>query len=251
MLELVQLYQTQFPQVTPEIKTKTEEIDLEFLMEDLPKLFSSMEVGTERIREIVLSLRNFSRHDEAEFKKVNIHEGIDSTLTILKHRLISNTNTRDIQIIKEYGNLPKVECYAGKMNQVFMNILTNAVDALEDVLHSEEYNSSPTIKIHTDIVKGNRVAIRIIDNASGIPEEIQKRIFEPFFTTKPAGKGTGLGMSISHQIITDKHDGSLRCISNPGKGTEFIIEIPIKLQSFCYKEWIPPQNLQPFNEVLV
>ena len=251
LLELVQLYQTQFPQVTPEIKTKTEEIDLEFLMEDLPKLFSSMEVGTERIREIVLSLRNFSRHDEAEFKKVNIHEGIDSTLTILKHRLISNTNTRDIQIIKEYGNLPKVECYAGKMNQVFMNILTNAVDALEDVLHSEEYNSSPTIKIHTDIVKGNRVAIRIIDNASGIPEEIQKRIFEPFFTTKPAGKGTGLGMSISHQIITDKHDGSLRCISNPGKGTEFIIEIPIKLQSFCYNEWIPPQNLQPFNEVLV
>ncbi|MGB3756548.1 MAG: response regulator [Rivularia sp. (in: cyanobacteria)] len=251
LLELVQLYQIQFPQVTPEIKAKAEEIDLEFLMKDLPKLLSSMEVGTERIREIVLSLRNFSRHDEAEFKQVNIHEGIDSTLAILQHRLNSKTNNTKIELIKEYGNLPQVECYAGKLNQVFMNILANAIDALEDVLSCEKYNSSPTIKISTKLITPDKVVIRIIDNASGIPEEVQKRIFEPFFTTKPAGKGTGLGMSISHQIITEKHNGSLRCISTPGKGTEFIIEIPLELQTFCHNKWVKPQNLPTASKVLV
>ncbi len=251
LLELVQLYQIQFPQVTPEIEAKAKEIDLEFLIEDLPKLLCSMEVGTERIREIVLSLRNFSRHDEAEFKKVNIHEGIDSTLAILQHRLNSKTNNTKIELIKKYGNLPQVECYAGKLNQVFMNILANAIDALEDVLSCEEYNSSPTIKISTEVVMSDNVVIRIIDNASGIPEEVQERIFEPFFTTKPAGKGTGLGMSISHQIITEKHNGSLRCISTPGKGTEFIIEIPLKLQTFCHNKWVKPQNLPTASKVLV
>ena len=251
LLELVQLYQIQFPQVTPEIEAKAKEIDLEFLIEDLPKLLCSMEVGTERIREIVLSLRNFSRHDEAEFKQVNIHEGIDSTLAILQHRLNSKTNNTKIELIKEYGNLPQVECYAGKLNQVFMNILANAIDALEDVLSCEKYNSSPTIKISTKLITPDKVVIRIIDNASGIPEEVQKRIFEPFFTTKPAGKGTGLGMSISHQIITEKHNGSLRCISTPGKGTEFIIEIPLKLQTFCHNKWVKPQNLPTASKVLV
>ncbi|MEL6460813.1 MAG: response regulator [Cyanobacteria bacterium J06621_15] len=249
LLELVQLYQTQFPQLTPEIEAKAEEIDLEFLMKDLPKLLSSMEIGTERIREIVLSLRNFSRHDEAEFKVVNIHEGIDSTLAILQHRLGSPTGTKKIELIKEYGDLPKVECYAGKINQVFMNILANAIDALEDLSKQEGF--VPKIRIITEVVAENKAAIRIIDNASGIPDEVQKRIFEPFFTTKPAGKGTGLGMSISHQIITEKHNGTLKCISTPGSGTEFIIEIPTKLQSFCENPWVQTTKLQAVTQALV
>ena len=251
LLELIKLYQNHFGEVTSEIEAKTAEIDLEFLIEDLPKLLSSMEMGTERIREIVLSLRNFSRHDEAEYKRVDIHEGIDSTLAILQHRLGCTSNTAKIKLTKEYGNLPKIECYAGKINQVFMNILANAIDALEDILDTEQCISSPTIKIVTEVVTENKVAIRIIDNASGIPEEVQKRIFEPFFTTKPAGKGTGLGMSISHQIITEKHNGSLRCVSTPGKGTEFIIEIPIKLQSVYRNQWIQPQISDVVNQVLV
>ncbi|MBV6624112.1 MAG: response regulator [Rivularia sp. (in: Bacteria)] len=251
LLKLVQLYQNHFAQIPSEIEDKQKEIDLEFLIEDLPKILGSMEVGTERIREIVLSLRNFSRHDEAEFKVVNIHEGIDSTLALLQHRLSPKNSTTRINVIKEYGNLPKVECYAGKINQVFMNILANAIDALEDVLSSEGYSSSPTIRIITEIVTADRVAIRIIDNASGIPEKVKKRIFEPFFTTKPAGKGTGLGMSISHQIITEKHNGLLMCLSAPGKGTEFVIEIPIKVQSFSQNQWIQSQNLKAVSQVLV
>jgi signal transduction histidine kinase len=227
LLELIQLYQAQFPYPNSEIEDKIEEIDLEFLNEDLPKVLSSMKVGTHRIREIVQSLRSFSRHDEAEIKKVDVHDGIDSTLTILEHRLKGKSDQPRIQVLKEYGNLPQIECYAGKMNQVFMNILSNAIDALDELMETQ--NSSllkPRILIRTEVLKGDRIAIRISDNGLGISEEVQQKLFDPFFTTKPAGKGTGLGMSISYQIV-EKHNGSLSCISTLGEGAEFVIEIPI------------------------
>ncbi len=266
LLDFLKLYQTQFPQATPEIQNRAKQIEIEFLLEDLPKILSSMQVGTERIREIVQSLRIFSRHDEAEIKEVDIHDGIDSTLLILNSRIKSQSDRPAIEIIKEYGKLPKVECYAGQLNQVLMNILSNAIDALEEKtelpkvsvqsMGSMQFSGvksqvstpssiqTPNIRIRTEIVSSHSdakrqgvgqssrnedfVAIWIVDNGSGISEEILQRIFDPFFTTKPAGKGTGLGMSISHQIITEKHKGQLRCISTPGKGTAFVIEIPIR-----------------------
>ncbi|MCF2149830.1 ATP-binding protein [Desmonostoc muscorum LEGE 12446] len=237
LLKLLQLYQQYYPNPVPEIENKIEAIDLNFLITDLPNLLSSMEVGAERITEIVLSLRNFSRLDEAEMKAVNIHEGIDSTLMILENRLKAKPNSVGIEVIKEYGELPLVECYAGQLNQVFMNILANAIDALEESLvisHSSfatdkglMTNNRGQIRIHTKLNKDKQVVIRIADNGIGIPEDVQQRLFEPFFTTKPVGKGTGLGLSISYQIITQKHQGKLQCISTVGQGTEFVIIIPL------------------------
>ena len=258
ILEFLNLYQTQFPQSTPEIQNRAKEIELTFLLEDLPKILSSMQVGTERIREIVQSLRIFSRHDESEIKEVDIHEGIDSTLLILNSRLKEQLNRPAIEIIKEYGEMPKIECYAGQLNQVLMNILSNAIDALEEKaklskvsIQSTDFaqfsgvqtqasasssTQPPSIRIRTEIVprrfdlevQSDFAAIWIMDNGPGIPEETLQRIFDPFFTTKPVGKGTGLGMSISYQIITEKHKGQLRCIATPGKGTAFVIEIPMR-----------------------
>jgi len=206
-------------------------IDLEFLTQDLSKLLDSMEKGADRIRKIVLSLRTFSHLDEADYKEVDIDEGIDSTLLILEHRLNAKSDLPNIQVIKEYANLPKVECYAGQINQVFFNILTNAIDALEErnkQYSIQEIQQSPAqIRIRTEI-NNNQVAIKIADNGPGIPDEIKDLIFDPFFTTKPVGKGTGLGMSISYQIVTKNHGGTFECISSPGKGAEFVIEIPLK-----------------------
>ena len=240
LLELINLYQTQFPHSTPEITKKAKEIDLEFLRLDLPKIVSSMTAGTQRIQEIVQSFRNFSRHDEAEVKTVNIHDGLNSTLMMIDHRLKSKPGYPNIQVIKEYGNLPLVECFAGKMNQVFMNILSNAIDALEELMGNTQSfacSLAPMIRIQTEVVGGDRIAIRIADNGPGISEAVQKRLFDPFFTTKPAGKGTGLGMSISHQIVVEKHGGSLYCISSLGKGAEFIIEIPIQQVNLSDSSW--------------
>ncbi|MGI0491444.1 PAS domain-containing sensor histidine kinase [Alkalinema pantanalense CENA528] len=235
LLNVIQLYQDSYPQPIPAIADKLEEVDVEFLSEDLPKVVSSMKVGTERIREIVKSLRLFSRLDEAEYKAVNIHDGIDSTLMILQNRLKAKTNRNEIQVIKDYGNLPEIECFAGQLNQVFMNILVNAIDALEerDMDRSlEEQEQSPSIiRIKTEQVTLNYINIRFLDNGAGIPEPIQKRLFDPFFTTKPIGKGTGMGMSISYQIVTEKHRGKLLCHSTPKQGTEFIIQIPIQQSS--------------------
>jgi signal transduction histidine kinase len=198
----------------------------------MPKILSSMEVGTERICEIVLTLRNFSRLDEAEMKPVDIHEGINSTLVILEHRLKENHKQQEIAIIKNYGNLPLVECYAGGLNQVFMNILSNAIDALyeqqEEHLKKDLKKHLNSIIIHTKVENEDFVIISIKDNGIGISEKVKTRLFDPFFTTKPVGKGTGLGLSISYQIIVEKHKGKINCISAPGKGTEFVIEIPIK-----------------------
>ncbi|ACC79181.1 ATP-binding protein [Nostoc punctiforme] len=233
LLAFVQLYQQHDPKPAAEIQTFTEDIDLEFLQEDLPKMLSSMRVGTERIRQIVLSLRNFSRIDEAEFKSVDIHEGIDSTLMILQHRLKAKPEQPEIEVIKDYGTIPLVECYAGQLNQVFMNILVNAIDALEEnnTKHTyQEIEENPSrIKIRTSVINSTWLEIAIADNGVGISKEFQQRIFDPFFTTKPIGKGTGMGMSISYQIITEKHGGKLECFSTSGKGTEFIIQIPLQL----------------------
>ena len=234
LLSLLELYQQQYPDSSPEIGELTEDIDLEFLLEDLPKLLLSMKVGADRIRQIVLSLRNFSRLDESQMKAVDIHEGIDSTLLILQHRLKSNADSANIVLVKEYGSLPLVECYAGQLNQVFMNVLGNAIDALESDKLLDRKSVTPQIKISTAVgqLNGNvpSAVIRISDNGSGISESMRQRIFDPFFTTKPVGKGTGLGLSISYQIVVEKHGGVFKCSSQLGKGTEFAIEIPLQHQ---------------------
>ncbi|MCC5661689.1 GAF domain-containing protein [Nostoc sp. XA010] len=234
LLSLINLYQEYYPYPVPAIQSQIAAIDLDFLMADLLKLLSSMKIGAERIREIVLSLRNFSRLDEAEYKAVDIHEGIDSTLLILENRLKTKPNCLRIEIVKEYGNLPLIECYAGQLNQVFMNILTNAIDALEE--RDEQYTQQQirqfpcVIQIRTETINHNQITIKISDNGLGIPEKIKQRIFDPFFTTKPIGKGIGMGMSISYQIVTKNHYGTLECISSPYQGTTFVIIIPLKQQ---------------------
>jgi GAF domain-containing protein len=234
LLSLLEIYQQQYPDYSPEIGEFAENIDLEFLVEDLPKLLLSMQVGADRIRQIVLSLRNFSRLDESQMKAVDIHEGLESTMLILQHRLKSNGDSAKIVLVKEYGNLPLVECYAGQLNQVFMNVLVNAIDALQSDKLLDRKFVTPQIKISTAVgqLNGNvpSAVIRISDNGSGISESIRQRIFDPFFTTKPVGKGTGLGLSISYQIVVEKHGGVLKCSSESGKGTEFAIEIPLRHQ---------------------
>jgi len=227
LLKLIDLYRQEYSDINPQIQQLTEEIELDFLIEDLPKLLISMKMGAERIREIVLTLRNFSRLDEAEMKAVNIHEGIDSTLIILQSRLKSKTDRPEIQIVKQYGILPAVECYAGQLNQVLMNILNNAIDAFIGQARGND-GFMPTIAIATEIIDSQWVKIRIKDNGTGISPSTKERIFDPFFTTKPVGQGTGLGLSISYQIIAEKHRGRLKCVSEPSKGTEFVIELPVQ-----------------------
>ena len=233
LLKLIQLYQQQCPEPTGAIKTAMEAIDLDFLQADIPRLLESMKVGSDRIRQIVLSLRNFSRSDESEFKVVDIHQGIDSTLMILQHRLKARLHYPPIEVIKEYGHLPLIECFLGQLNQVFMNILVNAIDALEDVGGSSTAQGSDhplgQITIRTSFQESGWIQIAIANNGPGIPESIQQRIFDPFFTTKPVGKGTGMGMSISHQIISERHGGRLSFCSTPATGTEFLIQLPIHL----------------------
>ncbi len=253
LMGLMALYEQNYPNPAEEITQYAQEIDLEFLSQDLPKLLSSMKLGTDRIREIVMSLRNFSRLDEAQMKRVNIHEGIDSTLLILQNRFKARSGFPGIELIKEYGALEQIECYAGQLNQVFMNIISNSIDAIEEsskflVLHSELSDGegasasgkiSPQIRIATELVQksaGNgdrdetRLLIKISDNGPGMSEEVRQRLFDPFFTTKPVGKGTGLGLSISYHIVVEKHGGQLQCLSTPDEGTEFIIDIPIQQQ---------------------
>ena len=314
LLNLLELYGKYYPQPVPEIQQEVEAIDLDFLIEDFPKTLSSMQLGADRIRQIVQSLRNFSRLDEAQMKPVDIHQGIDSTLLIIHNRLKANGDNPGINVLKEYGELPLVECYAGLLNQVFMNLLCNAIDALEECnqkrcvaedfvdsciaskhdareamqeqtrdseaqqcLRSSDslalcygastakLSSSPnrlplvehgasaakgsespqvdiekysrTIWIRTEVMRDDSpegdssaswAVIRIIDNGPGMAEDVRAQIFDPFFTTKPVGKGTGLGLSISYHIVVEKHGGQLRCISTPGQGTEFRIEIPLR-----------------------
>jgi signal transduction histidine kinase len=241
LLKLVQLYEEDLPTPTQAIQEQLEAMDLTFLRNDLPKLIASMRIGADRIGEIVQSLRNFSRLDEAELKAVNIHEGLESTLMILQHRLKDEVGKTIIKVVKDYEDLPKIECYAGQMNQVFMNVLTNAIDALysQKSLAKEAENNSPipTITICTKLLSDSQVGIYITDNGPGIIEEIQQRIFDPFFTTKEVGQGKGLGLSISYAIVVDEHGGQLSCLSVPGQGATLAIEIPIHhSKKHFYKE---------------
>jgi signal transduction histidine kinase len=234
LLHLLEKYQKFLPVAPPELESELDNIDLEFIMQDLPKLLDSMKLGTSRIVEIVQSLKNFSRHDEAEMKAVNIHDGIDGTLMILHHRLKADVHRPAIEIVKDYAKLPLIECYPGQLNQVFMNILANAIDALEEGIENSGVRSSSQssipnsqITIRTKVLDQQWVVIRIADNGPGMKEEVIRRIYDPFFTTKDIGKGTGLGMAISYQIVVDKHGGMLKCRSQPGEGTEFWIQIPL------------------------
>ncbi|MEH1921441.1 sensor histidine kinase [Nostoc sp.] len=240
ILRIIRKYQHYYPNTPQEIQKLIKENELDFLDQDLTKAFSSMRVGTERITEIIKSLRNFSRLDESEIKQVYIDEGIDSTLMILEHQLQARDKYPEIQVFKEYSQLPLVECYPAQLNQVFMNMLINAIDALKDSSKTRFVGNNklekpncllPTISIRTEVIDQEWVAIRIADNASGMDERVRTRIFDPFFTTKPVGKGTGLGLSICYQIIVEKHSGQIGCISVPGQGTEFVIKIPVKAKN--------------------
>lgn len=245
LMRLIDLYQKYYPHPVPEIKYVMEELDLEFITQDLPKLLNSMKVGSERIRDVVRSLRLFSRTDEAQMKPADIHEGLDSTLLILQNRLQAKGGRPGISLVKEYGDLPLVRCYAGHLNQVFMHLLTNAIDALEEGGRNSEKNGkmqnqsflsgassrpgilNPEIRIRTSVVEENEVAIAIRDNGPGMTEEVLGCIFDPLFTTKSPDTSTGLGLAISQHLVVEKHGGKLHCVSRPGEGTELIVKIAI------------------------
>jgi signal transduction histidine kinase len=236
LLDLLNLYQQHYPNPVPEIQRKSQEVDLEFLAEDLPKLIDSMQLGAERIQRIVMSLQNFSRKDEAEIKFVDIHEGIESTLMILHQRLKFQAHRSEIQVIKQYGKLPPVECYVGQLNQVIMNIVVNAIDSIDEKAELETLEFIPAIRIQTQWLDQDWIRILISDNGIGISEAVGQRLFDPFFTTKPVGKGTGLGLSLSHDIITQKHGGRLVWESGAGAGALFKIEIPCHQQVYATSE---------------
>ncbi|WP_353932140.1 ATP-binding protein [Okeanomitos corallinicola TIOX110] len=242
LLNFVEKYREYYPDTAPELQYLRKIMHIDFIVEDINKILTSMKFGTHRIQSIVKLLRNFSRLDEAESKKVDIHEGIDSTLMMLSHRLQGrHYQYPEIHVIKEYGELPKITCYPSKLNQVFMNIINNSIDAIEDLVISGHWLKSrlqktgnvtekiqpPTICITTKLIDNNWIEINIIDNGLGIEPELQNQIFNPFFTTKPVGKGTGLGLAISYQVIVEEHDGYLTCQSIPQKETKFTIKIPV------------------------
>ncbi len=240
LLQLIECYQQEYPLLTPNLEELAEAIDFKFIKDDLPSLFGSMQVGCDRISKIVLGLRNFSRLDEADMKSVDLHEGIENSLMILQHRLKAkgDVGMPDIELCKEYGKLPEVTCHAAQINQVVVNLIGNAIDAVKSRFSGDKLSRSMALNgavqspekgkicIRTELVDSGCVAIRISDNGIGIPEEIKHKLFDPFFTTKPVGKGTGLGLSISYQIVVEQHQGQLTCHSIPGEGTEFVIQIP-------------------------
>lgn len=225
--KLFLLYEQEYPNPTAKITNAIEDLDLNFILEDMVKILNSLQLGSERIRNLSNSLRNFCRSDRDAKISADLHQGLDSTLMILQHRLHANSDRPRIKVIKSYGVLPQVRCYLGEMNQVFMNILANAIDALDEaIMQSKMNNLIPEIKIATEIDSEQLVVIRIADNGIGVPERLKKRLFEPLFTTKNVDKGTGLGLSIAYQIVVEKHKGVLEVNSQPGMGTEFIIKIP-------------------------
>jgi signal transduction histidine kinase len=235
LFALIRCYQAVSGQSSPELEEMLEQVELEFIEQDLPQIVSSMRAGTDRIRKIVLSLRNFSRLDESAFKtNINVHEGIDSTLLIINSRLSEQVTAPPIQVIQDYGALPPISCYPGQLNQVFLQLFANSIDALQE----QDYRRSPLdvsenpsrITIRTELLEeGDRILIQFKDSGPGIPAEIQQRIFDPFFTTKPVGKGAGIGLTVCYQIITEVHGGRIECFSEPGAGTEFWIELPVTM----------------------
>ncbi|MBW3584771.1 MAG: hybrid sensor histidine kinase/response regulator, partial [Cyanobacteria bacterium 0813] len=242
LLRLVELYRHYYPHPVAEIIGELDAIQPEFIADDYPKLLNSMTEGASRISEIVLSLRNFSRLGEQKYKPVDIHQGIDNTLVILQHRLKGANTAGEIEVIKHYSQLPKVTCYASELNQVFMNLLSNAIDALETqpsprkITIRTSVNSESEPAFHNQdskfaTQKYQSVVIQIADNGCGMSEEVRHQIFDPFFTTKPVGRGIGLGLAISHDIVVEKHRGQISCISVPGRGTELILQIPISVKS--------------------
>ncbi|HEY9867249.1 MAG TPA: ATP-binding protein, partial [Candidatus Obscuribacterales bacterium] len=228
LFHLLDLVQKKYPQLDSEVQQEIENIELDYIREDLPKLVTSMSEGVKRIQDISISLRNFSRADQDHPVACNIHEGLNSTLMILKHRLKANEKRPEIQVIKDYGTLPPIFCYAGQLNQVFMNILSNAIDAVEESNLGKSYSEiSAQIIIKTKLSNDKKqVMIRIKDNGIGMSQEVKEKIFEHLFTTKEVGKGTGLGLAIARQIIQEKHSGTLTVNSSLGQGSEFIIVIP-------------------------
>ena len=226
LIGLLHLYQKHLPNPPQEVTKKIDAIDLDFLLEDLPKMIASMNLGIERISDIMLSLRNFSRKDSTMRKFADLHQGIDTTLMILSHRLKANKVHPKIEVIKDYGDLPEVKCYPGQLNQVFMNLLSNAIDVFEEGIEKDKY-FKPQIRVSTQLIDNQSVKITIADNGYGISSEVKNNLFDTFFTTKQEGKGTGLGLSISYEIITETHGGTLECFSSKGEGTEFVIHIPI------------------------
>lgn len=232
LLEVIQLYQRHYPQPDDEIQEKLEELDLEFTSVDLLKSFVSLRSGAKRIRNLVLSLRNFSRFEEAEIKPVNIHDGLESTLAMLSSKL------ENIVVEKQFGHLPLVECYAGQLNQAFMHVMQNAIEAMQLNPSGLRPVCSPSkLTVSTELTDEGKAAIWIADNGPGIDLEIQDKIFDPFFSTKEVGGGAGLGLSISHQIVEMQHGGRLRCYSVPGQGTKFLIELPATVEVV-----LPPQT---------
>ncbi|MBG1258032.1 response regulator [Nostoc commune] len=231
VVSLLYLYQKHLPNPPDEIQTAIQKSDLNFLLDDLSKIIQSMQVGTDRVTEIVSYLNNFSRHRESGKKLTNLHEGLESTLLILGHRFRYNAHHPAIQLVKEYGNLPLIECFPGEINQVFMNLICNAIDAIEEKNNNKDidiiYQNTGVIKIKTEAI-GERVILKVADNGLGINQANSTKIFDAFYTTKPIGKGTGLGLSIAYQIVVNNHHGKLTYDSKPGKGMEFIIELPIR-----------------------
>jgi signal transduction histidine kinase len=232
LFNLIDLYQEKFPNPGREIETEIEDMDLEYLREDLPKLIGSMQEGVDRIRNISTSLRTFSRADSDRPVSFNIHDGIESTLLILKHRLKASEFRPAIEVVKDYGNLPLVKCFPGQLNQVFMNVLANAIDALEESnkgLGFSEIKARPNqITVQTVLSESkNQVLIRIKDNGTGMSQEVKENIFNHLFTTKSVGQGTGLGLSIAYQIVVEKHRGTLTVNSSVGQGSEFVISLPV------------------------
>ncbi|MBU7585381.1 MAG: hybrid sensor histidine kinase/response regulator [Nostoc sp. TH1S01] len=226
--DLLKLYEQEYPQPTTKISTLIQNLDLKFVIEDLVKIVSSIQVGSERIQHLSTSLRSFSRSDSDTKLPADLHLGMNSTLMILQHRLKPNGERPGIEVLRSYGKLPNVNCYIGEMNQVFMNLLANAIDALDEaIIQGKMSDRIPQIQIKTDINSQQMAVIQIADNGIGIPERLKQRLFEPLFTTKPVGKGTGLGLSIAHQIVVEKHNGTMDVHSQPSIGTEFTIAIPI------------------------
>lgn len=232
MIKLIDLYQQHYPNPVPEIQEQIVAIDLKYMLSDLPNLIFSMQEGVQRIRNISTSLRTFSRSDSDRKVYCNIHDGLDSTIMILKHRLKASEDRPDIQVIRDYDNLPELECFIGQLNQVFINLLANAIDALEESNIGRTYieiEANPNqVLIQTTLTKDkNHILIRIKDNGVGMSPDIQQKIFDYLFTTKAVGQGTGLGLSIAHQIVVEKHGGTLEVNSALGQGSEFIIKLPV------------------------